>query len=114
MADITPQPDGSAQLTVTPGDAAGLKALAAQHLPAVERAAKWLGADLAPELWDAADFLRTLAGAPPEGATLTVSAPQAQYLRGLLAAHLPDFQQVLAVVESPVVRSLLTLTLALL
>lgn len=114
MADITPQPDGSAQITISQGETAGLKAIAAQHLPVLERASRWFSADVAPELGDAADFLRSLTASPAEGATLTVSAPQAQYLRGLLAAHIPDFQQVLAVVESPVVRSLLVFAKALL
>ena len=36
---------------------------------------------------------------------MAASPPQVQVLRGLLRAHVPDFQQVLAVVESPVVRS---------
>lgn len=114
MADITPQPDGSAQITVSAAETSGLKAIAAQHLPALQRAVAWFGADVAPELGDAADFLRSLTVSPAEGATLTVSAGQAQYLRGLLAAHIPDFQQVLAVVESPVVRSLLVFAKALL
>lgn len=114
MADITPQPDGSAQITISQGETAGLKALAAQHLPILERAAKWFSADVAPEIGEAADFLRSLASNPPEGSTLTVSAAQVQHLRGLLSAHVPDFNGVLAVVESPVVRSMLTFARALL
>lgn len=109
MADITPQPDGSAQITISAGETAGLKAIAGQHLPFVERLSRWFDADIAPELSQAAEFLKTMSASPPEGSTLTVSAPQAQYLRGMLSAHIPDFQQVLAVVESPAVRSLLTL-----
>jgi hypothetical protein len=114
MADFAPQTDGSAQVTVSAAETAGLKALAAQHLPALERAAQWFGADVAPELGDAAEFLKTLVAGPAEGSTVDASAPQVQYLRGLLQAHVPDFQQVLAVVESPVVRSLLTLAKVLL
>jgi hypothetical protein len=114
MADIVPQPDGSAQITITQGETAGLKALAAQHLPFLERAEKWFTADVAPEIGEAADFLKSLAANPPQGSTLTVSATQVQSLRGLLAAHIPDFQGVLAVVESPVVRAMLDFAKALL
>jgi hypothetical protein len=114
MADINPQPDGSAQITVTQGESAGLQALAKQHLPAVQRAVAWFDADVAPELGQAADFLKSLLTAPPAGSTLTVSASEAQTLRGLLTTHIPDFQQVLAVVESPVVRDLLVFARALL
>ncbi len=114
MADITPQPDGSAQITISQGETAGLKAIAAQHLPFLQRAASWFSADVAPELGQAADFLKSLASNPPEGSTLTVSAPQVQTLRGLLQAHVPDFQQVLSVVESPAVRSMLDFAKALL
>jgi hypothetical protein len=114
MADITPQPDGSAQIAVSQGESAGLKALAKTHLPALQRAISWFDADVAPELSQAADFLKSLAASPPEGSTLTVSASEAQTLRGLLTTHIPDFQQVLAVVESPVVRDLLVFARALL
>ena len=114
MADISPNPDGSAQVTVNPGETAGLKAVAAVHLPVLERFAKMLGRDLAPEIADATGFLRTLAGTPPEGSALALTPAQVEYLRGLLGAHVPDFQGVLAVVESPVVRSLLTLATDLL
>jgi hypothetical protein len=114
MADITPQPDGSAQITITQSETAGLKALAAQHLPFLTRVRGWFDADIAPELGQAEAFLKSLASNPPEGSTLTVSATEAQALRGLLAAHIPDFQQVLAVVESPAVRALLTLAKTLL
>lgn len=114
MADIQAQPDGSAQITVTQGEAAGLAALAKQHLPFLTKAEQWFGADVAPELGDAADFLKSLADNPPQGTTLTVSASQAQTLRGMLTAHIPDFQGVLAVVESPVVRSMLAFAKALL
>ena len=114
MADITPQPDGSAQITVTQAETAGLKALAGQHLPVVERMSRWFGADIAPELGQAADFLRSMSGNPPEGSTLTVSANESQFLRGMLQSHMGEFQAVLAVVESPAVRSLLLLAKALL
>lgn len=114
MAEVTAQPDGGAQITITEAETAGLKALAAVHLPFLQRAAKWWSADIAPELGQAADFLKSLASNPPEGSTLTVSATQAQTLRGLLKAHVPDFQEVLAVVESPAVRSMLSFAEALL
>lgn len=114
MADVTAQPDGGVSITVTPAEASGLKALANQHLPFLKRAVSWFEKDVAPELGQAVSFLESLAGAPPEGSTLTVSASEAQHLRGLLQAHVPDFQQVLAVVESPAVRSLLGLAKALL
>jgi hypothetical protein len=114
MAEIARQDDGSAELALTAAEAAGLRALAAEHLPAVRRAAKWFGADVAPELGEAATFLESLAGAPAEAAPLAVTAPQAQILRGLLTSHIDDFQQVLKVVESPAVRSLLGLAMALL
>lgn len=107
MAEVTTQPDGSAQITVTPSDAAALKAMANQHLPFFTRIASWFDRDVAPELSEAAGFLKTLSA--NQDSTLTVSAPQVQSLRGLLNAHVPDFQAVLAVVESPAVRSLLTL-----
>jgi hypothetical protein len=106
VADITPQPDGSAQITVTATETAGLKGLVAVHLPFLERAERLFTADVAPELGQAAAFLKSLASSPPEGSTLTVSAPQAQALRGLLTTHIPDFQAVLAVVESPAVRAM--------
>lgn len=114
MAVVTPTPDGGAQITVSASETAGLKALAAQHLPFVERLSRWLAADVAPELHEAADFLRSMSANPPEGSTITVTPSQAQALRGLLTSHIPDFQQVLAVVESPVVRELLTFAKALL
>lgn len=114
MADITPQPDGGAQITITQAETAGLKALAAAHLPALTRARQWFSADVAPELGEAEDFLKSLVANPAEGSTLTVTAAQAQALRGLLTAHIPDFQQVLAVVESPVVRDMLGFAKALL
>ena len=37
-----------------------------------------------------------------------MTAPQKQALQGLLNAHAGDFRAVLAVVESPAVRSMLT------
>jgi hypothetical protein len=114
VAEVTAQPDGGASVTVTQTEAAGLKALAAVHLPFLTRAEAWFGRDLAPELAEASAFLRSLAANPAEGSTLTVTAPQAQTLRGLLVSHIPDFSQVLAVVESPVVRELLTFAKALL
>jgi hypothetical protein len=114
MADITPQPDGSAQITVSATETAGLKALAAIHLPFLAKVSRWWDADAAPELADASRFLKSLAASPPEGSTLTVTAPQAQTLRGLLTTHVPDFQAVLAVVESPAVRAMLTFAEALL
>jgi hypothetical protein len=114
MAEITAQPDGSAQIAVSATETAGLKALAAIHLPFLVKIQRWFGADIAPELGEAVGFLKSLAGNPPEGSTLTVTAPQAQALRGLLIAHMPDFQAVLAVVESPAVRAMLTFAEALL
>lgn len=112
MADVTTQPDGSAQITVNQSDITGLNALAEAHLPALKRAEQWFGADIAPELGEARSFLEGLAS--NEQSTLTVTAPQIQALRGMLQAHLPDFSQVLAVVESPAVRSMLSLAKALL
>jgi hypothetical protein len=114
MASISPQPDGSASITITQGETTGLKALAAVHLPFIRKAIAWFGADVAPELSEAEAFLKSLAANPPEGSVLTVSAPQALALRGLLTAHIPDFQQVLAVVESPAVREMLEFAKALL
>lgn len=114
MADITPQPDGSAQITINSTEDAGLKALVKIHLPVLSKVSAWFGADVAPELGEAESFLKSLTANPPEGSTLTVSAPQVQTLRGLLSAHVPDFNNVLAVVESPAVRSLLTFAKALL
>jgi hypothetical protein len=114
VAEVAVQPDGSAQVTVTASDTAALKAMAGVHLPFLERLSHWLGAEMAPELGEAAAFLKVLAASPPEGSTLTVNAPQKQALQGLLNAHVPDFQAVLAVVESPAVRSLLSLAEALL
>jgi hypothetical protein len=108
MAEVTAQPDGSASITITQQETTGLKALAAAHLPALVKAEAWFSADVAPELAEAADFLKSLASNPPEGSTLTVTAGQAETLRGLLTAHIPDFSQVLAVVESPAVRAMLS------
>jgi hypothetical protein len=114
MAEVTTSPDGGASITITQSETAGLKALAAARLPFLTRAESWFGADIAPELAEAADFLKSLAASPPQGSTLTVTASQAETLRGLLNAHAGDFQQVLAVVESPAVRSMLTFAKALL
>jgi hypothetical protein len=114
MADVTAQPDGGASITISQQETAGLKALAAQHLTVLQRLADWFGKDVAPELGEAADFLKSLSANPPEGSVLTVTPGQAEALRGLLTAHIPDFQSVLAVVESPVVRDLLTFAKALL
>lgn len=114
MADILPQPDGSAQITITQGETAGLKALAAQHLPVLKRAQQWFDADIAPELGQAAEFLKNLSASEPQGSTLTVSERESQFLRGMLQSHMGEFQAVLAVVESPAVRSLLLLAKALL
>jgi hypothetical protein len=108
MAEVTAQPDGGAQITVSQSETAGLKALATAHLPALARARAWFSADIAPEIAEAADFLKSLGASPAEGSTLTVTAGQAETLRGLLNAHVPDFQAVLAVVESPAVRSMLS------
>jgi hypothetical protein len=107
MAEVTGTADGGASIVITQQETAGLKALAEQHLPALQRASGWFSKDVAPELGEAADFLRTMAANPAEGSTLTVTAGQAETLRGLLAAHIPDFNQVLAVVESPAVRAML-------
>lgn len=109
MADITPQPDGSAQVTVSAGETAGLKAVAALHLPAVAKLARWFTQDIAPELADAARFLQALTDAPDGGSAITLPAAHVDFLRTMLGAHAADFSGVLAVVESPVVRSLLTL-----
>lgn len=114
MADITATPDGGAQITVSPTETAGLKALAGAHLPLVVKAEQWFSKDIAPELGTAVAFLKSLAASPPEGSTLTVTASQAQSLRGMLTAHIPDFQQILAVVESPAVRDMLAFARALL
>jgi len=114
MAEITASPDGGASITVTQAETAGLKALAAVHLPFLVKAERWFGADAAPELAEAAGFLKSLASSPPEGSVLAVTAPQVQALRGMLAAHVPDFQGVLAVVESPAVRAMLDFAKALL
>lgn len=114
MAVVNAQPDGGASITITQAETAGLKALAAVHLPFLQRASQWFSADIAPEIAEAADFLKSLAANPAEGSTLTVTAGQAETLRGLLNAHVPDFQAVLAVVESPAVRSMLTFAKALL
>jgi hypothetical protein len=108
MPEVTAQPDGGASITVSAAETAGLKALAAHHLPFIRRAEALFGADVAPELAEAEDFLKSLAANPPEGSTLTVTAPQKQALQGLLNAHVPDFRAVLAVVESPAVRAMLT------
>ena len=113
MAEIARQDDGSATISLAAAETAGLRALAALHLPAVQRAAKWFTADVAPELGEAAAFLEGLAGAPAEATPLAVTAPQAQILRALLTSHTDDFRQVLAVVESPAVRALLGLAMAL-
>ena len=113
MAEITAQPDGSAQITTSSAETAGLKSLAAAHLPFLTKAAAWFSTDIAPELSDAAKFLETLAGAEVTGTPLTVTASQMQTLRGMLAAHIPDFNQVLSVVESPAVRAMLNLAKAL-
>ena len=109
MAEVTGTADGGASIAISQGETAGLKAIAEQHLPAVQRMAKWFGADIAPELGEAADFLKSLAANPAEGSTLTVTAPQKQALQGLLNAHVPDFQAVLALVESPAVAAMLAL-----
>jgi len=114
MAEVTAQPDGGASITITPGETAGLKALAGQRLPVLKRAASWFEKDVAPELGPVITFLESLASSPAEGSTLTVTAPQKQALQGLLNAHVPDFQAILAVVESPAVRDLLTLAESLL
>jgi hypothetical protein len=114
MADITATPDGGASITISQAETAGLKALAAAHIPALTRAESWFSKDVAPEISEAADFLKSLASNPPEGSTLTVTAPQAETLRGMLTAHVPDFNAVLAVVESPAVRSMLSFAKALL
>lgn len=114
MADVSPTPDGGMQVTVSAAETSGLKALVAAHLPFLKRAASWFERDAAPELGEAAAFLESLAAAPPEGSTLAVSASQAQHLRGLLQAHVGEFQAVLAIVDSPAVRSLLALAKALL
>jgi len=109
MADVTATPDGGASITISQSETAGLKALVNQHLPIVKRLAAWYEKDVAPELGQAVTFLESLAASPPEGSTLTVTAGEAQALRGLLNAHIPDFNAVLAVVESPAVRALLSL-----
>ena len=114
MADVTATPDGGAQITISQVETAGLKALAAQHLPILQKVAAWWDRDMAPELGEAAAFLKSLAANPPEGSTLTVSAGQAQALRGMLTSHIPELQAVLAVVESAPVRDMLIFAKALL
>ncbi len=113
MAEVAAQPDGSAQITITAVETAGLKALAAIHLPFLVKVERWFD-DAAPELADAKDFLKSIASSPPGGSTLTVTAPQVEALRGMLTTHIPDFQAVLAVVESPAVRAMLDFAKALL
>jgi len=114
MAEVTATPDGGASITIGATETAGLKALAAQRLPLVVKARSWFSKDVAPELGPVITFLESLASSPAEGSTLTVTAPQKQALQGLLNAHVPDFQAILAVVESPAVRELLTLAESLL
>lgn len=114
MAEVTGTADGGASITISQQEAAGLKALAEAHLPALQRAERWWAKDIAPEIGQAADFLRSLAANPPQGTTLTVTAGEAQALRGLLATYLPDVKAVLAVVESPYAQALLGLAKALL
>lgn len=114
MADVTATPDGGASITISQQETAGLKALAAIHLPFLSRVRAWFSADVAPELGEAEAFLKSLAASPPEGSTLTVTAGEAQALRGLLSAHIPDFNAVLAVVHSPVVAAMLDFAKALL
>jgi hypothetical protein len=114
MAEVTATPDGGASITISQSETAGLKALAAIHIPFFTRVRGWFSADVAPELGEAEAFLKSLASNPPEGSTLNVSAGQVQALRGLLAAHVPDFNAILAVVESPAVRSMLDFAKALL
>jgi hypothetical protein len=114
MADVTATPDGGASITISQTETAGLKALAAVHIPFLSRVRSWFSADIAPELGEAEAFLKSLASNPPEGSTLTVTAGQAQALRGLLSAHIPDFNAVLAVVESPAVREMLSFAKVLL
>jgi hypothetical protein len=114
MAEITAQPDGSAQITVSAAESAGLRAIAATHLPFLKKAAAWFDADIAPEVRDAADFLETLATSPVQGTSLAISPSQMQALRGMLSTHISDFQQVLSVVDSPPVKSMLNLAKALL
>lgn len=114
MADVSPTPDGGASITITQAETAGLKALAEAHIPFLKKAEAWFSRDIAPELGEARDFLESLARNPPQGTTLNVTASEAEALRGLLQAHVPDFQQVLAVVESPAVRAMLSLAKALL
>jgi hypothetical protein len=114
MAEVTAQPDGSAQIVISPVETAGLKALAAIHLPFLVKIERWFSKDAAPEIGDTVDFLKSLASNPPGGSTLTVTAPQTEALRGLLTAHVPDFQAVLAVVESPAVRAMLDFAATLL
>jgi hypothetical protein len=113
MAEVTAQPDGSAQITITPVETAGLKALAAIHLPFLVKVERYFDAGAAPELAEAARFLTSLAASPPEGSVLTVTAPQAKAIRGLLTTHIPDFQAVLAIVESPAARAMLEFAKAL-
>jgi len=114
MAEITAQPGGGAIITISPTETAGLKAIAAIHLPFLVKLARWFDADAAPELGEAAKFLKSLAAAPAEGSTLTVDATQETALRGLLTTHVPDFQAVLAVVESPAVQTMLDFAKAIL
>lgn len=114
MADVAAQPDGGASITVTQTETAALKGLAEHHLPFLAKVRAWFDKDIAPELAEAETFLKSLAASPPEGSTLNLTASQVQSLRGLLTTHIPDLQGVLAIVESPVVRDLLTLAKALL
>ena len=113
MAEVAAQPDGSAAITITAVEAGGLKALAGIHLPFLVKVARWWDAGTTPELRDATAFLKSLAGNPAESGVLTVTAPQAQALRGLLTTHVPDFEAVLAVVDSPAVQAMLDLAKAM-
>lgn len=114
MAEVATQPDGSAQITITAVEAAGLKALAGIHLPFLVKVERWFGADIAPELSEARAFLKSLAGNPAGSGVLTVTASQTKALRGLLTTHIPDFEAVLAVVESPAVQAMLDFAKAML
>lgn len=114
MAQVVPdEATGNVTLTIDGGETAAVKAFAAEHLPVLKRVGRLLG-EVAPEIHEAAGFIESLLNSPEGGSTFTLSAPHARHLSGLLNAHVPELQAVLAIVDSPVARQVLTLAQALL
>ena len=65
MADVTATPDGGAQITISQSETSGLKALAAQHVPATPAVpSRGLPGTLPLRSAGAADFLESLAIQP--------------------------------------------------